>query len=88
MIRSSVQHQLIDASGASGYTASFGYTAGGRLDFATIDANPGTPEVQSRDVDYFYGGHSGPEAVDELRAAGGGTFASYRYDLRERLKPK
>lgn len=74
------QHQLIDASGAEGYTASFGYTPAGRIDYATVAANPGVSGVVARDVTYDYDGPSGPEAVDTLLDPSGDAFVSYTYD--------
>lgn len=74
------RHQIVSANGPGSYVAEFGYTAGGRLDYADIAAAAGLPGVAPRNVDYDYGGASDPEAVDALRNPNGSAYASFTYD--------
>jgi RHS repeat-associated protein len=70
-------------SGANQYEADFIYTPGGRLDTATVTANPAAPLARTRDVTYEYGAgtNSDPEAVERLIDNGAGPdVASYAYD--------
>ncbi|HUH01462.1 MAG TPA: RHS repeat-associated core domain-containing protein [Kofleriaceae bacterium] len=75
------RHQLLGAKGPLGYSAEFGYTPAGKLDFADVTSS--VPSlVATRAVMYAYDAEvADPDAVVELTAAGTAEpWASYQYD--------
>lgn len=75
------RHQLLGAKGPLGYSAAFGYTPAGKLDFADVTSS--VPSlVATRAVTYGYDPElADPDAVVELTGAGDGQpWASYQYD--------
>lgn len=75
------RHQLAGVTTNQGsFASSYGFTAGGRLDHATVNAASAIgSDVRNRDVGYVYQA-SDPEMVSVLENSDGSPFASYGYD--------
>ncbi len=88
------RHQILTATSttASYFAGAYNYGTAGRLASAnesqTIDPLPQGSEVQPRNVNYVYGGID-PEQVTALtNVTGGGTYASFTYDLAGNMTAK
>ncbi|MBV7333132.1 hypothetical protein KFU94_33850 [Chloroflexi bacterium TSY] len=74
-------HQLERADDDLGYTATFAYSPGGRLQSASVMAPANAPRAYPRDVAYDYGQNTDPEQLDQLLNLDGSLYAGYIYDL-------
>ncbi len=72
-------HRLLTAAGPGPYNGAFTYSKSGNILSAHVSLT-GAAEVAPRDVTYDYGAVD-PQAVDSLESVGGGTWASFTYDL-------
>ncbi len=76
------QHQLVAASDDAGYVGAFGYSGGGRVSAARVDAAPTAFDVERRDVYYEYDGSPDPEAPAALiDIVTDEPVVTYGYDL-------
>ena len=74
------RHQLVEASGPAGYTASFDYSPAGRVTAALVDASPDAVDVTRRNVTYDYNVDSDPETPDRLISVDSSTWLGLDHD--------